>query len=196
METVQGSLGNLDTTLYGWVINHHPHGSKTLVPGVGLRCECGAIFRTAPIADAETRRRIAEAYDMCTKPGQYKGYETLNTSPDPVAKDDRHAFASGAMSSGMKPRYDLIPTYALERMARRFAEGAAKYGENNWQKGVNDPAFIRDRINHAIEHLLILRDKVNFRTTNPGYVPVPPDDDAAAVILNAIFVMAFEEANR
>ena len=63
-------------------------------------------------------------------------------------------FSSGARSSEEKPRYDLIPACALEREAIRMAEGARVYGENNYQQGVNDPAFIRDRINHLIEHAL------------------------------------------
>jgi len=35
---------------------------------------------------------------------------------------DIHAFSSGAKSSGHKPRYDLIPTWALERIARWHGE--------------------------------------------------------------------------
>src|SRR5688572_28092504 len=53
-------------------------------------------------------------------------------------KDVKHTFSSGASSSGRKPRYDLIPLWALERIAKRFQIGAEKYGENNWQKGVDD----------------------------------------------------------
>ena len=62
------------------------------------------------------------------------------------------AFSSGAKSSEQKPRYDLIPASALEREAIRMAEGAAAHGENNYQKGAADEGFIRDRINHLIEH--------------------------------------------
>jgi hypothetical protein len=63
-------------------------------------------------------------------------------------------FSSGAKSSEQKPRYDLIPLVALEREAIRMAEGAATHGENNYQHGKSDPAFIADRINHLIEHAL------------------------------------------
>lgn len=34
-----------------------------------------------------------------------------------------------------KPRFDLIPAEVLERVARQFAHGAKKYGENNWRLG-------------------------------------------------------------
>lgn len=63
-------------------------------------------------------------------------------------------FASGAKSTEQKPRYDLIPLIALEREAIRMAEGAASHGENNYQQGKRDPDFVRDRINHLIEHAL------------------------------------------
>jgi len=63
-------------------------------------------------------------------------------------------FASGAKSSEERPRYDLIPREALEREAIRMAEGAASHGANNWRLGVHDPDFIRDRVNHLIDHAL------------------------------------------
>ena len=63
-------------------------------------------------------------------------------------------FSSGAKSSEEQPRYDLIPLEALKREAQRMAEGAAAHGENNYRKGKDDPAFIRDRVNHMITHAL------------------------------------------
>ncbi len=35
-----------------------------------------------------------------------------------------------------KPRYDLIPSFMLDRLAALFAEGAARFGENNWKLGI------------------------------------------------------------
>ncbi len=32
-----------------------------------------------------------------------------------------------------KPRYDLIPIWALKRLAELYGRGAKKYGDNNWQ---------------------------------------------------------------
>jgi hypothetical protein len=63
-------------------------------------------------------------------------------------------FGSGAKSSEQKPRYDLIPVEALRREAIRMAEGAAAHGENNYQGGKHDAAFVTDRINHLLEHAL------------------------------------------
>jgi len=92
------------------------------------------------------------------------------------------------MSSGTKPPYHLIPAYAMARIANRFGLGSAKYGENNWKKGVTDYAFILDRINHATEHLINLKEQV-MAARDGGTVETFDDDDCAAVILNAIFVM-------
>ena len=103
--------------------------------------------------------------------------------------DDRHTFTSGAMSSGKKPPYHLIPDYALRRIAGRFRLGAEKYGVDNWKLGARDPEFILDRINHGIEHLYQLAREVQSGKPSPS-----TDDDAAAVVLNAIFVMEYQRA--
>lgn len=63
-------------------------------------------------------------------------------------------FKSGATSSKTSPRFDLIPREALECLADRLAGGAIKHGERAWMKGLDDPEFMRDRLNHTIEHLL------------------------------------------
>lgn len=66
--------------------------------------------------------------------------------------DTKAVFKSGASSSEVKPRYDLIPPCALKRLAERFGYGARKHGDHNYRKGFSDPEFVRDRINHLIEH--------------------------------------------
>jgi hypothetical protein len=69
--------------------------------------------------------------------------------------DQKHTFKTGAQRSQVMPRYDLIPSVALEREALRFTGrsrtdgGALKYGEGNWEKGLPTS----DVINHAIKHL-------------------------------------------
>lgn len=46
-------------------------------------------------------------------------------------------------------RYDLISEIGLERLARTYAEGAAKYSDHNWRKGFP----FSNLLNHAIAHL-------------------------------------------
>ena len=100
-------------------------------------------------------------------------------------------FASGATSSGMKTRFDLIPSFALQRIAKRFELGAQKYGENNWEKGIDDADFMRDRLNHAFDHLI----KISQSFSRDDLQDLK-EDELAAVILNCIFLMAFEETRR
>lgn len=106
------------------------------------------------------------------------------------SKPDIYQFSSGAKSSGQKPRYNLIPARSLERIATRFGEGASKYGENNWRSGLKDRDFLLDRLNHAQEHLLRLTELIS------GNVYTWQDDDAAAIILNIMFIMEAQEVRR
>jgi hypothetical protein len=81
-------------------------------------------------------------------------------------------FTSGAKSSEVKPRYDLVPQRALECIARRFELGIKTHGERNYRKGAQDSVFLVDRINHLIEHTLQFAE---HRRTS----------DLAAVLCNA-----------
>ena len=62
-------------------------------------------------------------------------------------------FETGAKRSDdtRSVRFDLISPVALRRLAETYAEGAAKYGEYNWQKGI--PAS--NLLNHAINHVYL-----------------------------------------
>ena len=89
-------------------------------------------------------------------------------------------FESGAKSTVQKPDYRLIPLEAMQAIAKRFAYGAALHGERNYQKGAGDPAFIRDRQNHAIEHLLHYASGDTVITAE-GKVETPQDHLEAAI---------------
>jgi hypothetical protein len=52
--------------------------------------------------------------------------------------DDVQQFASGAVrseSSG-KGRFDLIPAYPQRRLAEHYENGARKYADRNWERGL------------------------------------------------------------
>jgi hypothetical protein len=55
-----------------------------------------------------------------------------------ITKDSgkRHESKSGMLrdTNEDKPRYDLIPIFALKRLAGLYARGAIKYGVGNWAK--------------------------------------------------------------
>lgn len=60
-------------------------------------------------------------------------------------------FGSGAVrsSDAESTRYDLISPIGLRAVAEACAEGAKKYGDYNWERGM--PAH--DLLNHAIRHI-------------------------------------------
>ena len=62
-------------------------------------------------------------------------------------------FVSGAIRStdADGERWDLITPIGLRRLAETCAEGARKYGEYNWHKGI--PASVM--LNHAIRHIYL-----------------------------------------
>lgn len=64
-------------------------------------------------------------------------------------------FSSGAKTDDIKPAYNLIPLNTLKREAKAWKKGADHYGENNWQKAKGDDKFIKERINHLIEHVFL-----------------------------------------
>ena len=52
-----------------------------------------------------------------------------------------------------KGRYDLIPSYALWRLARHYENGATKYGDRNWEKGQPLARYLDSMIRHAYKFL-------------------------------------------
>src|SRR6185437_4996051 len=72
---------------------------------------------------------------------------------DEFIENTKAVFSSGAVRSSKKPRYDLIGSYFLKRIADVWEKGLVKYGEGNWKLGVNDPGWNKDLPNHIIEHM-------------------------------------------
>jgi hypothetical protein len=62
-------------------------------------------------------------------------------------------FPSGAVrgTDANSVRFDLITPIGLRRLAETCAEGAQKYGDHNWQKGI--PAS--QMLNHALRHIYL-----------------------------------------
>lgn len=60
-------------------------------------------------------------------------------------------FETGAVRSGDAEdfRFDLISPIGLSAVARACKEGAVKYGDFNWEKGMP----VNDLLNHAIRHI-------------------------------------------
>lgn len=108
-------------------------------------------------------------------------------------------FKTGAKRSERKPRYDLIPKVAIDRLAKRFtgAEspmnsfagieravkeytgGALKYGECNWEKGLPTS----DVINHIYDHLTAYVDafRRSLKVNNGNMFLVKRDMEVASL---------------
>ena len=82
-------------------------------------------------------------------------------------------FPFGAVrdSAEGKPRMELIPyDLLLLRLAPWYAEGAEKYGDNNWRKGQPNSVLLGSLMRHLTKWLMGMKD----------------EDHLAAVVWNAL----------
>jgi len=88
-------------------------------------------------------------------------------------------FPSGAERSAdaETERFDLISPIGLRRLAETYAEGAAKFGERNWELGMPASALA----NHALRHLNLWLDGDDS------------EDHLAHAAWNLLGLMHFEE---
>lgn len=76
-----------------------------------------------------------------------------------------------------KPRFDLIPTEGLRRLADLYARGAEKYGDDNWKKCQPLSRAYASLFRHMIQW------REGDRT----------EDHMAAVVFNAFALIYYEE---
>jgi hypothetical protein len=73
----------------------------------------------------------------------------------------RTQFETGAVrdiASG-RGRMDLVPLLAVWMISRIYEDGAAKYAENNWMKGIPVRHFVKSALNHLAKYADGLRDE-------------------------------------
>ena len=73
----------------------------------------------------------------------------------------RTEFPSGAvrdMAEG-KGRMDLLPAHGLLRLSQLFEQGAQKYGERNWEKGIPIASFIDSGLRHIMKYMAGIEDE-------------------------------------
>lgn len=63
---------------------------------------------------------------------------------------DKEEFVTGSVRDTRegKGRYDLIPSHPLFRLARRYEEGCANYGERNWERGQKAMRYLDSCFRH------------------------------------------------
>lgn len=89
----------------------------------------------------------------------------------------RSAIVAGDTEGRHPARFDLVSTVGLRRLAETYGEGAAKYGDNNWRRGM--PASVL--VNHALAHLVQILDGDTS------------EDHAAHAAWNLFALMEFQE---
>jgi hypothetical protein len=101
--------------------------------------------------------------------------------PDNAIEGDVYRAESGAIrSNDVTLRYDLVPPAAFRRLVKRYTDGAAKYGEHNWQKGFKWSVVY----NHMLEHLLKFQDG-----------EFPDDDHLAAIAWGCFALMIYQKSH-
>jgi hypothetical protein len=73
----------------------------------------------------------------------------------------RRKFSTGAVrdcASG-KGRMDLLPMRSLIRLAQHFEDGALKYGDDNWRKGIDLRCYVDSAMRHLGKHMIGMRDE-------------------------------------
>lgn len=76
---------------------------------------------------------------------------SVDTPPQAAVYASFKKFASGAVrsSDADDTRFDLVSPIGLERLAMTCAEGAEKYGDHNWTKGMP----VSECLNHCLRHV-------------------------------------------
>ena len=89
-------------------------------------------------------------------------------------------FTTGAVrddNSG-KPRPDLISPFASIRLGKHLANGAGKYDERNWERGIPISRCIASLERHLCSYKIGMND----------------EDHLAAIMSNAMFIAHYEMA--
>jgi hypothetical protein len=105
------------------------------------------ILRDLIMRLAERIYRQSELLSKSSERATTKG-ETMNSIPGVGPDAPTITNAAGGKQSATPYRCDLVPPAAYLRVAAILAEGARKYGDENWRN-----ISFRDHINHALSHV-------------------------------------------
>lgn len=91
----------------------------------------------------------------------------------------RSKFSTGAVRDGEtgKGRFDLLPVTALTRVAQHFENGALKYAERNWERGIPLHRFWDSGIRHAMKWLRGDRDEDHLAAAAWNFLCLIETDD-------------------
>jgi len=74
---------------------------------------------------------------------------------------ERQNFDTGSVrdTNVGKGRFDLIPPYAMERIAKHFENGCEKYGDRNWELGQPLSRYLDSALRHINKILMGIEDE-------------------------------------
>ena len=83
------------------------------------------------------------------------GFATVQTSGA-----DRQ-FSTGAHrdAAGGKGRFDLLPVYALMRLAKHYENGSVRHGDRNWERGMPLSSYTDSAFRHLVKFMDGSRDE-------------------------------------
>ena len=94
---------------------------------------------------------------------------------------EREEYSSGALrDNSEKIKWHLVPVEAMKRVAQHYTNGAKKYSDDNWKKGIPSTRFLEGALRHLQQYRLGLRD----------------EDHLSAVVFNILGIIYNEEVNR
>ena len=95
---------------------------------------------------------------------------------------ERQEFSTGARRDTQKGkgRFDLLPVNAIFRLAKHFENGAEKYGDDNWRKGIPLRRYLDSLMRHTFKLAGGLED----------------EDHLSAIIWNACCLLETQELIR
>jgi len=72
-----------------------------------------------------------------------------------VDSGEQQSFKTGAVRDTQvhKGRYDLLPPCAIERLAKHFENGAVKYQDRNWERGIPLMRYLDSALRHMFKLL-------------------------------------------
>lgn len=78
-----------------------------------------------------------------------------------IDSGQRERFVTGSRRDSRegKGRYDLLPFYAIERLAQHYENGARKYGDRNWELGQPLTRYVDSCIRHLSKWMLGYREE-------------------------------------
>lgn len=91
----------------------------------------------------------------------------------------RQSFETGAVRDTQdgKPRFDLISAPALSRLAQHMSNGAKKYGDRNWEKGIPTSRCLASAMRHLYSWVTGDRS----------------EDHLSAILFNVMAIIHWEE---